>query len=787
VEIFGASNVFIEIMNHLRPEEDLVAEQLRVLSAKTGVPLVATNNDRYLLKEDAESYRLARRIARKKGEGEPEDPVQEYYLKRERDLVPLFGGAREALDRSGEIADRCTVDLARSGRVTIAGAANADEALVDMCRRRFQLAFHNRPADERAFLRRAMERELGAAREERIGDFLIFLRELFLGAYARGIWIELMGSDLLESVVAYLLDISPLNPVDHELVFESFSHSRRGSIPPVELMISDPQKERLAAVIAALIPGFSPCFQIAQEEMSVVTIAKEIVEILGTPPELREGIFRILSFEKRHRSLASLLEGSEAAQRLCNAEPAAKSVLHAAYPLLGKILHLTLDTSRFVILPREVDGFYSVTTNAAGERFAQLGSSAIEAAGGWIIGAQHSHFLSAIQKTIESIRSGEGACEPASFFAGSGRKRWTPAALDDPRVYALVSSGETTGVYLLESQGIRDHLVRVKPETFDELVNVISLYRPGPLEGRLWERYLENSEKKGKVFLPHHSLAPILAGTRGVLLYREQIREVLDEAAGLRGKDAVMVEGALRRKDSGELVSARLAFVRGGMEKGLNEEEAQRIFDFLLHHVAFTHSKSLSCAQASMSYRTAFLKTHCLERYFTGLLNSNLGVKDRTARYLEYLKSKGVPVLPFGINADAVAFMFEDDVVRAPLTAVISLDKAEWDAIVEERIYRGDFSSLEEFLVRMKDRLSMRAATEMVEAGVFDESGMSRESLRSLCDAFYGGGAGAPAPRPHPQRPPRAAKAKNAGRQISLFEADPDDGSNGPSGRRGNG
>jgi len=295
------------------------------------------------------------------------------------------------------------------------------------------------------------------------------------------------------------------------------------------------------------------------------------------------------------------------------------------------------------------------------------------------------------------------------------------------------------------------------------------------MEGRLWERYLENMEKKGKVFLPHHSLASILAGTRGVLLYREQVREVLDEAAGLRGKDAVLVEGALWRKDAGELVSARLAFVRGGMEKGLNEEEAQRIFDYLLHHVAFTHSKSLSCAQASMSYRTAFLKTHCFERYFTGLLNSNLGVKDRTAKYLEYLKSKGVPVLPSGINADAVAFSLEDGVIRAPLTAVISLDKAEWDAIVEERIYRGDFPSLAEFLARMKDRLSMRAATALVEAGVFDDSGMSRESLRNLCDAFYRGAEGAPPPRPHPQRPARAGRDRTAGKQISLFDREPED------------
>jgi DNA polymerase-3 subunit alpha len=787
VEIFGRENVFLEIMNHLRPEEDLVGGPLRVLSTKVGVPLVATNNDRYLLKEDAESYGIARRIGRKKAEGETDEPVQEYHLKRERELAPLFADARDALERSGEIAERCTVDLDRAGRISFARAAGAQEALADMCRRRFKLAFHNRAADERKLLVREMERELALARDEGLGAFLIFLRDLFSNARAQGVSIELAGGDLLASVVAFLLDINPLNPVDHGLVFESFSSSIRGSIPPVELIISEQQKERLAVVIAGLIPGFAPCFQIAQMEMSIVTIAKEIAEILGAPQDIREELFRILSFERRHRSLAALIEGSEAAQRLLNAEPVVKSILYAAYPLLGKILHFTFDTSRFIILPPEIEGFYSVTANAAGERFAQLGGAAIETAGGWILGVQHSHFLSAIEKTLESIRGDEGSAAPSSLFAGSGGRRWMPASLADERTFALIASGDTAGVYLLESQGIRDHLMTIKPDTFDELVNVISLYRPGPLEGRLWERYLENADKKGKVYLPHHSLASILADTRGVLLYREQIREVLAEMAGLRGKEAVMVEGALWRRDSGELVAARLAFVRGAMEVGLDEEDARRIFDFLLHNVAFTHSKSLSCAQASMSYRTAYLKAHCFERYFTALLNSNFGVKEREERYVEYLKEKRVPIVPYGINDDAVAFSFEDGVVRAPLVAAAGLERTEWDAIVEERIFRGDFTSFEEFLDRMRGRLSMGSALKLVGAGVFDSSGRSRDILRRDCESFYRGVAAAPPVARH-RRAPRGGGRKSGAGQMSLFGSEGGDGASGvPDGDDGTG
>jgi DNA polymerase-3 subunit alpha len=773
--IFGASNVFIEIMNHGKPEEALIADQLRDLSTRMGIPSVITNNDRYMQREDTEYFRIARRIGRKKSEGEAEEPVQEYYLKRERELVPFFGDERDALDRSGEIAGRCAVDLSRAGRISFSSAPNPHDALIDMCRRRFLLAFHAKPSDERSHLKRQLDRELALARDEELSGFLLFLRELFSSAGERGIWLELMGRDLLESLIAYLLEISPLNPVEHDLVFQSFSPSGRGTVPAMELIISEQQKEQLAAVIAGLIPGCEPRFQIAQEEMSVVTIAKEAAEVFGASPELRDEISRILTFERRHGGLAALLEGSEAARRLYNAEPAAKSILHAAYALQGKLHHFTLDSSKLVILPRELDGLYAVVENAAGERFVQLGGAAIERSGGWLVGVQHSHFLSALEKTVESLEREDRSLEAPRLFQGSERKRWAPESLDDPRTFALISSGETVGVYLLESQGIRDHLVEIKPATFDELVNVISLYRPGPLEGRLWEKYIGNAEKKGRVLLPHPSLASILAGTRGVLLYREQVREVIEETAGLRGKDAIAVEGALWSRDSGELVSARLAFVRGAMDTGLDEEDGQRIFDFLLHNIVFTHSKSLSCAQASLSYRTAYLKTHCFEKYFTALLNSNLGVKERLGRYLEYLKEKGAPVLPFEINADGVAFSYEDGAIRGPLFAVISLEKGEWDAIVEERINRGDFASFEEFLERMRDRISKEAAMELIEKGVFDGSGLSRERLKDMSDSFYRGEGAAPPAASHTRHQARAARGKRSANQISLFGPERED------------
>lgn len=779
-EIFGRENFFVELMNHGTQEEALVSEQLAVLAAKAHIGTVVTNNDRYAVKEDAEHYRLARRIGKKRMEEAAEERVDEYYMKRERDLRSLFvTGSDDPFERAGEIAARCEVDLPRRGRIAFSILPSADDALADRCRRRCTIAYYNRPPDERAHLARLVERELRSAREEKLAGFLLFMRELIARAAARGIWIELMGGPLLESVAAHCIGIAPLDPADHDLVFESFSTGAPGVPPPVELITSEPKKEELIGIIDELLPGSAPTYQMTREEMSLATIAKEVAETLGVPPEIRGELARIRAFERRHRTLASLLAASPEVNHLYTTEPLARSALHAAYALQGRIIQTTLDTSRIVVLPREMEGFVSYVEGAGGDRFAKISSGAVEACGGWLIGIQHSHFLAAIADTVGLFRPRPGE-ELASGGGDAETRRWMPPALDDPHVFALISSGETEGVYLLESQGIRDHLDRAKPSSFGGLVNVISLYRPGPMEGGLWGRYLDNAEKKGKVMLPHPSLASILAGTRGVLLYREQVREILEEIAGLRGAEAVAVERALRDRDSGELMAARLAFIRGAMDAGSNEEEGQRVFDYLLHAIGYTHSKALSCAQASVSYRTAYLKAHAFERYFTALLNSNIGVKDRMQRYLKYVRDKKSPLVPYGINADAVAFAYEDGFIRAPLSALVAFEKGEWEAIVEERIWKGDFASLGDFLERMKGRVSEKTAFELVESGVFDDGGFSRDAMRSQCRDFFRGERSTGAPEAASRRPARGGKRRAAEHQIPLFETDVDAAAGGP-------
>jgi DNA polymerase-3 subunit alpha len=771
LEIYGENDLFIEIMNHNLPEERLVFDHLAILSKRLGIPLVATNNDRYLLKEESEYYDLLRAMRDKGTEAKHEPTPAEFYLKREKEIEPFFYAAGYSLHQSGVIAERCNVGVFEPGRISFSQVQNPHETLQEMCRRRFLLKFHNISRDEMSRLRVTLNKELECADREELSGFLLFLYDLFQAASRHGMWLEIMGGNLLQSLIAYLLELVPLNPVAYDLVLETFSTSQRGIPASLELVTSETKKETFIDLVRELLPQYRPFYQVLQEEMSIQTIAKELVELLGASDSVKEEMIRILGSDRKQKSLAKMLEGSEPLTRLYNSDEIVRKALHGAQALRGKIYHFNLVSSRLAILPIGTEQMVSFIEGSEGERFILCSSFAIDSLGGWLLGIQHSHFLATIEECIREMQKDIGGGSPPAGD-GTAVERWIPEVLDDPLTYALISSGETTGVYLLESRGIRDLLVKSRPDSFSELINVISLYRPAPLEGRLWERYVENAEKKGKVFLPHPFLAASLESTRGLLLYEEQVREILAYTAALECEAALTVEKALKSRDSGELLSSRLEFIRKAMDNGIDEEDAQKIFDFLLHNISYTHSKALSSSQAYLSYRTAFLKAHRFEQYFVSLLNSNTDVKERQRKYLEYLENRGVEMLPPDITVSEEAYSVEGSGIRAPLLSGRPFELGELRAIIEEREKGGAFRAFDDFLNRMYERVSMKTVLDLVEEGVFDAIAAHREQLADICRDFYEGGGKQGFFVAPPVRPPVARKRKKPDTQLSFFDED---------------
>lgn len=762
LQIYGKGNVFLELMNHNGEKEQFVMDQMILLARKLKVPMVVTNNDRFIDKEQAEYYSVLRKLDSSRNEYEDEQTHPQHFMKRQKDLEPYFYGLDEALEMSERIAERCSVELEFSKSIAFTADVDELQTLSEMCERRFLLKFHNAKADESKVMKSVLRDELVSAEREKLSGFLLFLRRLFRICAAKGVKFEIVGSDVLESFIAYLLGIIPLDPLEHGLIFESFGSSGPGVPPQIEFIKAKGTRERFLSILDELLPRNKVFNQVVREEMSFMTLVREICDALEVRHGLREQLDSIISSDRRKATLHERLENSEVLTRLFNTDEVARKVLKAAHSLMGMVHHFNLNTSKLVILPEEADRYTAWMTGPGGEKFLLVNAAAIEWMGGWTLILQKSHFLSALDSTIRLIER-EGTLLMPS----------TPGAFDDGETFEMISSGDTTGVYLLESKGIRDLLTKIRPSDFNELVNVISLYRPAPLEGKLWQKYIENADKKGKVFLPHHSMAATLEATRGLLLYGEQVREIMRYSAGLSGETAAGVEKALKNVGTGDLLNARLRFIRGAMDNGIDEEKAQQIFDFLLHNIKYTYDKAFSSSQAYITYRTAYLKAHFPVEYFTSLLNSTSDVRDRQRTYLDYLESINRQVFPADINSSSMVFTREEGGIRSPLNESNQLDDAELEKVIGERDSEGRFDSMENFLERMFSELPMSSVNNLIDAGLFDFLVVSRAELREECLAFY---------EKHARagdffRPPaQQAKKKSgeAGGQLSFFDDEQD-------------
>jgi DNA polymerase-3 subunit alpha len=761
LEIYGEGSFFLEIMTHNHEREQLVMDKMILLSRKLEIPMVVTNNDRFISNDDSGYYEVLRKLAGDMTIEETPETLPEYVLKTRKDLESYFYFMEDALDISGEIADRCHVGLIDGTTISFSDDPSEDVTLSEKCNRRFLLEFHTSGVGGSISLKNRMMSELERASVEEMSGFLLFLEKLFRRCRRSGEWIELVGSDLCESVVAYLLGVVPLNPAEHGLIFESFGAPAPGVPPVVELLRSKGQRERFMSILEELLPGYNFRFQLQREDSSFSTLVKDLAEKLEIGESLANEILQSISSSRRQGGLADLLESSEHLSHLYNTESKVKKLLHSAAALHGRVSHFIHNTSKIVVLPPEAENKVSWVSGAGGEKFVMLDREAIAAHGGWKLVVQQSHFLSALAGTVNRIQT------PAADRNHDKQEEWRPRDLNDSATFEMICRGDSSGVYLLESRGIRDLLTAIKPDSFDDLVNVISLYRPAPLEGRLWQKYLENADKKGKVYLPHHSIAGPLEMTRGLLLYREQVCEILLGSAGLTGQDAVFVERALGRKETSNLQSARLIFIRGAMDIDIDEEDAQKIFDYLLHNIGFTFDKAFSCTQAYISYRSAFLKAHHPVEYFSALLDSTGDIRERKKRYLDYLETSGPKVFPPDVNFSGRGFLAENEAIRSPMSEACDMTGEEIDTVLEER-GRGSYQSLEDFLSRLSGRLAMETSINMAECGLFDSMEGDRKETRDMVLAFYDEhGRAGEFFRTHTE-PPKPDKEDHG--QLSLFD-----------------
>ncbi len=766
LEIYGKNNFFIELMSHNSEREWFVCENMTELARKSGIATVVTNNDRFVSKDEFEYFAALRKMANEDERQEERKSWEDYFLKERKDLEPYFYTIERALDASGEIAERCEVKLRKNYRLDFSPSIDPADRLSEKCYRRLQLSYFNLPASELEDLKSSLTSELESARNENMSGFILFLAKFFYRCANQGIPIEIVGGNIQESFIAYLMGITLLNPLENGLVFECFCPMEDSSYPSLEFIKGTSNREAIFDTIRSIIPDCEIYFHMVREEMSFARIIREICRVLGVEKSVIKELSSALSQVKRNADLAVMLDGSKQLSAIYGGNGLVRKAFHIATHLRGRITSFNMNSARVIVLPKAAAGQIGIIAGEPEENFLMCDMNIIDECGGWSFYLHRSYILTAIVRALRTIDISEGGKGDSE----SALERMGDIPLDDRETYHMVSSGDTIGVYLLESQGIRDLVTKIKPEDFEQLVNAISLYRPAPLEGGLWKTYVEEENKKGMVYLPHSLLKPILDKTRGVLLYREQVRRIIETTAGLRGRDEFDVEEALIQRESTELRKARLNFIRGAIEKGIDEKGGQKVFDFLLKNVKYTHDKSLSSPRAYLSYRSAFLKAHYFRDYFAALLDVYRDSHERKKKYSEYLEEKGGSVLSADINSSYQEYIAENGDVRAPMSETKVLSREEELSIIEERDSSGIFESIEDFVERLPV-ISQQTILEMIDRGLFGSLGGDEGGMKDECIRIFESRKIEKKREPHP-RPSANSRRKKAPGQLSLFEDD---------------
>jgi len=722
--IFG-ERLSIEISNHLRPGDKKRMQRLDRLATASGVPLAATGDVRYATRAHHRRYDLLTCI--REGvtvfDAHPARPRNAEALLRDeaaaRRLIPYPG----AWDRARDIARACRVDLLPDALTTPAARYDSNLPPEAYLRQRCRTALHDRyPPGNRAEARRRMNDELHTIRDLGLDEFFLVVREIVEEARTRGIRCKGRGS-AANSIVAYLLGITAVDPIAHNLLFERFLHRGRKGTPDIDVDFDSDRRDEV-------IRWMEERFGIEQTAMTATLVTyrlrsalRETAKALGWPLDL----IGDLTAQVPGRGAAYVSDFSERIRRTLGDAPLVDTLLEMTAALDGCPRHLGLHSGGMVLSRTPLAHYTPVQRSANGVRVVQFDKHDVEALGLVKFDVLGLRMLATLSEATDLMRRHQGENAEADLPLDD-------LPLDDVQTFNLVRTGKTVGLFQIESQGQMHLLAKHQPETFGDLITEIALFRPGPLQGNMVDPFVRRRRGQEKVTYDHPSLRPILHDTYGIILFQEQVLEVAHQFANMPLEDADKFRRLMSSfRDPGEMEDMRQRFVAGAMENGATEETAHKVFDKVAGFVGYGFCRSHAAAFAQTVYQSAYLKAHHPAPFFAALMQHRPGMYSQMTLE-EEARRFGVVIRGPDIHRSGVRFDLEpcDDAdtgwaIRKPLASVKHVSPEDAQEIVWARL-DGPFESVEDLYTRVA--MDIDAFRSLSRAGALDGiAGSSRGAL----------------------------------------------------------
>ncbi|MCM3162848.1 DNA polymerase III subunit alpha [Metabacillus litoralis] len=720
--LFGENSIYLGTQR-VSLGDDSLHKHLLNISHEVNIPMVATNNVCYIEKEDYLAQQCL--IALKRGEKLSDFHVDlkgthENYLKTPAEMVSLFEESPDVLENTLKIAARCKVNLnlgvTHLPKYPTPKNQHADEYLEELCYKGLYTRFEN---PDSIYLQR-LSYELDIIKRMNFSDYFLIVWDFMKYAHDHGILTGPGRGSAAGSLVSYVLRITDVDPIKHRLLFERFLNPERITMPDIDIDFPDTRRDEVIAYVANKYGKLHVAQIITFGTLAAKAAIRDVGRVMGASPKETDVLSKLIP-SRPGITLQEAFKESQALQKLITENELNKKIYETALKLEGLPRHTSTHAAGVVLSDQPLTNIVPIQQGQQDVYLTQYSMDYLEDLGLLKMDFLGLRNLSLIENIMKSIQRVEGK-----------RVDLTNISYQDEKTFDLLSQGDTTGVFQLESEGMRSVLKRLKPSNLEDIVAVNALYRPGPMENI--PLYIDRKHKRKSTTYLHPSLEPILQNTYGVIVYQEQIMELASTIAGFTLGEADLLRRAVGKKKKEILDQQREHFVSGCMRNGYSQQVANSIYDLIVKFANYGFNRSHAVAYSMIAYQLAFLKANYPLHSLTALLTSVSGNEDKVAQYVREAKRKGFAVLPPSVNKSEFAFLVEGASIRYNLTSIKNVGVAAIKEIFHARKKRP-FTDLFDFCIRVSMKIVTRKTMEqLIFAGAMDEFTIDRATLLASLD-----------------------------------------------------
>lgn len=727
--VFGGDNFFLELQNHGLPEQERINPYILKLSRELGIKTVATNDVHYINKDDAFMHKVLLCVqtgSKINEKGAIEFKTDEFYLKSEEEMLAAFSDCPEAVENTAQVANRCRVEF-EFGKIKLpyfdTGGEDHFEYFSRLCKEGLYKRYGENPSDA---VKKRLSYELSVINKMGYVDYYLIVGDFVNYAKTHGISVGPGRGSGAGSIAAYCMGITGIDPIKYNLIFERFLNPERVSMPDFDIDFCYVNRQRVIDYVIEKYGDDHVAQIVTFGTMAARAAVRDVGRAMDVPYAFCDRLAKLVPHQMGV-TLKDAIRSSAELKSLYESDERAKSLLDMAIKVEGMPRHASTHAAGVVISDRPVSDYVPLALNDNAV-VTQYTMTALDE-----LGLLKMDFLGLRNLTVIDD------CEKAV-------KKHTPSFSvegipeNDPATLKMMGRGDTNGVFQFESDGMKSVLTRFGPTNTEDLIAIISLYRPGPMDSI--PTYIHNRHNPGDVKYATPLLKPILSVTYGCIVYQEQVMQICRSLAGYSLGRADIVRRAMAKKKHDVMAKERDAFIygekdengrvlcEGAVNRGVPEETAKRIFDEMSAFSSYAFNKSHAAAYAVLAYITAYLKCHYPKEYFAALLTSVLDSSDKVSLYTAECKTSGIKILPPSVNESEEGFTATEEGIRFGLLAVKNLGRTLIEKLITERSENGKYSSFYDFCARNYGReLNRRAIEGIIKSGALDNLGMNRRSM----------------------------------------------------------